>query len=83
MSETVKKRLSRGGRIVIPAEMRKRLGMEIGDNVNIEIRGESLYVTTSGSALQRLQGRFKKNVPHGLSLVDELIAERRAEAMKE
>lgn len=83
MSGIVRTKLTQGGRIVIPAEMRKQLGMEIGDQVNIEIRGESLQVTTSRSALRRLQEHLKKCVPPGVSLVDELIDERRREAENE
>ncbi len=83
MSEIVRTKLTQGGRIVIPAEMRKRLGMEIGDSLNIEIRNDSLQVTTMRSALRRIQRLLKKHIPPGVSLVDELIADRRKEAANE
>jgi AbrB family looped-hinge helix DNA binding protein len=83
MSEVVRTRLAQGGRIVIPKEMRERLGVEIGDQLNLELRGDSLTVTSSQAALRRLQKRLKKLIPPGVSLVDELIAERREEAKNE
>lgn len=83
MSDIVRTKLTQGGRIVIPAEMRKRLGMEIGDSLNIEIRNDSLQVTTMRAALRRIQKQLKKHIPPGVSLVDELIADRRKEAANE
>ncbi len=83
MSQTVKTKLTQGGRIVIPAEMRKKLGMEIGDNLNIELHGEALQVTTSRSALRRIQNQLRQNVPPEVSLVDQLIADRRKEVDSE
>jgi len=79
----VKTRVTQGGRIVIPADMRKRLGIEIGETVNIEENGDSFKVTTSRAALRRIQNSFKGLLPEGLSVVDELIADRRREAENE
>jgi len=42
-----------------------------------------LVVTTPEAALQKLQALVRKHVPEGVSLVDELLAERRAEATRE
>ncbi len=81
--QIVKTRVTQGGRIVIPAEMRKQLGIEIGENVNLELESDSLKVTTSQAALRRIQASLKKLVPEGVSLVDELIADRRREAENE
>ena len=79
----VKTRVTQGGRIVIPADMRKRLGIEIGETVNIEENEDSFKVTTSRAALRRIQNSFKGLVPEGVSIVDELIADRRREAENE
>lgn len=79
----VKTRVTQGGRIVIPAEMRRQLGIEIGENVNLELESDSVKVTTSHAALRRIQNSLKKLVPEGVSLVDELIADRRKEAKNE
>lgn len=80
MANNVRTRLAQGGRIVIPKDIRERLGIEIGDQLNLEVKGDSLTVTSSQAALRRLQKRLKKGIPSGVSLADELIAERREEA---
>jgi len=73
-----------GGRVVIPAEIRKRTGIEIGETVNIEVdEDESVRISSRKRALRRAQEEFRKRVPTGRSLVDELIAERRREAANE
>lgn len=79
----IRTKLTEGGRVVIPVELRKKLGMEIGDNLSIELRGDSLQITTGHAALRRIQKLVRKHVPAGVSLVDELIAERREEARNE
>ncbi|HLZ09654.1 MAG TPA: hypothetical protein VKT80_13770 [Chloroflexota bacterium] len=40
-------------------------------------------MTTREEAIRRIQARVRKYIPAGVSLVDELIAERRAEAKRE
>lgn len=81
--QIIKTRVTQGGRIVIPAEMRKQLGIEIGENVNLELKSDSLKITTGQAALRRIQNSLKNLVPEGVSLVDELIDERRKEAENE
>jgi AbrB family looped-hinge helix DNA binding protein len=81
--ETVRTKVAEGGRIVIPADIRREFGIEIGEIVNITPEADGLVITTPAMALRRLQRRFRKLVPAGVSLVDELIAERREEAANE
>ena len=77
-------KMTEGGRIVIPAEIRKRLGFEIGETFNLEIdEDDSLRVSSRIQSLRRAQQLFRKHVPEGVSVVDEFIAERRREAENE
>jgi AbrB family looped-hinge helix DNA binding protein len=76
-------RVTEGGRIVIPAELRRRFGIEIGESVTLTAEPDGLVITTPAMALRRLQKRFRSVVPEGVSLTDELIAERREEARNE
>lgn len=75
-----------GGKIVIPAELRRELGIKDGDSLVFE-RGEngSLELKTYGQVVKEVQAAFRAMRPAGKSgsVVDELIAERRAEAAKE
>src|SRR2546423_1453609 len=82
-SPRLRTRVGEGGRIVIPAEFRKALGLSIGDAIVIRLDGEELRIFTPAEGVRKAQEIIGKHVPQGVSLVDELIAERRAEAEHE
>jgi AbrB family looped-hinge helix DNA binding protein len=75
-------RVGEQGRIVIPANIRRKMLIEIGSMLVARIEDDKLILEKPDAVIQRLQARFKK-IPPGLSLADELIAERRAEAAHE
>lgn len=79
----LKAKVTQGGRIVIPAEMRKRYRMPIGGTVHLVDGEDGVLISTPELALRRLQKKFMGSVPEGVSVVDELIAERRKEAANE
>lgn len=83
MDNMVRTKVTQGGRIVIPADMRRRLGIEIGEDVSIALDGDSLRILTQKESIKRAQALVRKFVPKGVSLVDELIADRRREAANE
>lgn len=70
------------GRIVIPAALRKDMGLKPGDRLTARRDGDSLILEPSSVIRNRLQQRFR-DVPRETSLVDELIDERRREARAE
>ena len=72
-----------GGRMVIPAELRKSLGVRTGDQVVVDLKDGDLRVRSLDAVIQRAQARVRQYVPDHVSLVDELIADRRAEAARE
>ena len=82
MEQTATK-VDRHGRIVIPAEYRRALGLREGDPVMVQLDDGELRILTRAQAIRRAQEIVAKYVPPGRSLVDELIAERRAEAARE
>lgn len=77
--------MSQGGRVVIPKEYRKKLGLSEGDEVVwTEIDGQ-IVLTSRLRQIQRAQAlvaQYCQTTP-GVSVVDELIAERRADAARE
>jgi AbrB family looped-hinge helix DNA binding protein len=83
VNEVYRAKLNDEGRLVIPAACRKRLGMSPGQELLLQISEQGLLVYTPDLALKRLQDWVAVHVPPGVSLVDELIAERRAEAVRE
>ncbi len=73
------------GRIVIPAEMRSAMLVKPGDTVTGEVVDGVFRIVSPAVALQRVHSfaqKFKAENP-GVSVVDELIADRREEARKE
>ena len=71
------------GRIVIPARLRRTLGLKPGDRMTAALEDDRLVLERREVVLGRLQTAFTGVVPPGVSLVDELIKERRAEASRE
>ena len=72
-----------GGRLQVPAEYRRQLGVRDGDAVIMELVDGELRVRPLREALSRVQDRLRAYVPQGVSLSDELIADRRAAAERE
>jgi bifunctional DNA-binding transcriptional regulator/antitoxin component of YhaV-PrlF toxin-antitoxin module len=68
---------------VIPAEHRRALGLEIGDEVIVRVEDNELRILTRAEGVKRAQGLVRRHVKGSRSLVDELSAERRAEAKRE
>ena len=71
------------GRLLIPAESRQALGWDRGTDVVIESDGDSLRVITLDRFTQEVQALFGRHEPGRTLMSDELIAERRAEAVRE
>lgn len=76
-------RIAPGGRVVIPAEFRKALGVSVGDDLVMRLEDGGLRLRSRDAAIRRAQEIVHKYVPDGVSLADELIAERREEAARE
>ena len=76
-------KLSEGGRVVIPVEIRRELGLKDGDTVLWELADGEARLTTKAARVKRAQALVRRHVPAGASLADELIAERRREGLGE
>lgn len=84
MDETEVYTLSLGdrGRLVLPAPVRRRLGVEAGDRLIAIVDSDGVRLVSLREQVGRMAGMFRDVAP-GRSLVDELIADRRAEAARE
>src|SRR5215218_4862503 len=80
---STKVRLSREGRVVIPAAFRESLGLKEGDVLFTRLEDGEIVLLTPEAAMRRAQTIVRQFVPEGVSLVDELIEERRREAERE
>jgi AbrB family looped-hinge helix DNA binding protein len=76
--------VSEGGRVVIPAELRAKHGIGVGDVLMWQDDGDALVLTSRRAAIKRAQAIVAKyNKYPERSMVDELIRERREEAARE
>ena len=75
----IQMKVSDGGRVVIPVEIRQSMGLKEGDMVLWEVRDDVAILTTRLAQLRQAQALVRQFVPQAVSLTDELIAERRSE----
>jgi AbrB family looped-hinge helix DNA binding protein len=78
-----KTKMGQSGRVVIPAEYRRKLGLQAGDEIIMHLDEEGLRLYTPAQAVARAQALVRRYVPEGRDLAEELISERRAEAERE
>lgn len=83
MQTSSRTKLTEGGRVVIPAEFRRALGVQVGDELILRLENGELRLLTLDRAIAQAQEAVRKYVLAGRSLVDELLAERRAEAARD
>lgn len=76
-------KLAEGGRLVVPVAFRKEMGIEPGDQVFMEVVDGQLHVWSQKQAIARAQAQLRQLTGGKRSLVDELLAERRAEAERD
>lgn len=76
----VKGRVNENGRLVIPVEIRRRMGLEPGEVVLMELHDGTLRIDTYKTRIRRVQESFRKYAKPGTLSSDELIADRREAA---
>lgn len=75
--------LSKEGRVLIPASIRQQLGLRVGEPLTLFVVDGELRISSRLTALRKMQERLAPLWAPDVSVVDELIAERRAEAARE
>jgi AbrB family looped-hinge helix DNA binding protein len=81
--DVVKAKVDSQGRVLIPAAIRDAMKMKPGGHVAMYLDEDGLHLVTRHIASERLRREIATHVPEGVSLADELIADRRAEAARE
>ncbi len=74
--------IGKQGRVVIPADIRNKVGLNEGDILVVRAEEGRIVLEKRERVLDRVMNWFV-HVPADVSLADELIAERRAEATRE
>ena len=75
--------LDKHGRILIPASLRKQMGWETGQFLTLSVGKYGLQVLSQLQAIQEIQDEMRKYARPGVSVVDELIRERREEVRRD
>jgi bifunctional DNA-binding transcriptional regulator/antitoxin component of YhaV-PrlF toxin-antitoxin module len=71
------------GRLQLPKELLEAAGLRGGTKVYVGVNEDAIEILSPDAALDRAHKIVSRLVPPGVSLVDELIAERRREALME
>lgn len=80
--KSVEVHLGRQGRLVIPATLRRSLGLTEGDKLIAREEAGRLVLEKQDTIKERLKARFAK-VPQDRSLAEELIRERQEKSKRE
>jgi AbrB family looped-hinge helix DNA binding protein len=75
----IRTQISKGGRIVLPARLRKALEIQAGDEIVMRLENGSIRMIPLRQAVNLAQKAVRSYVPKGTSLVDALIQSRRDE----
>jgi len=75
--------IAKNGRMVLPAEARKALGLDDASQLRVEVTNDGIQITTPRQALMRARERIKNLVPSERSLSTEVIDDRREEVAQE
>lgn len=79
----VTSKINDNGRIVIPAPIRKNMGLNPGDVVVMSLEDGVLRIESQLAKIRRIQAEFKPFANPASLASDELIADRREEARRE
>ena len=75
--------ISKEGRVIIPAAVRRALGFKAGDALTLVVKDGELSLLRRQDALRNMQQRLRPLRDPASPAVDELLDERRAEAARE
>ena len=75
-----KSTINENGRIVIPAEIRKKMGLMAGDTVVMALEDGVLRIESQEVKIRRIQEELKEFAKPGKCASDELVTDRHAEA---
>jgi AbrB family looped-hinge helix DNA binding protein len=81
--EMQKVRMIEGGKLIVPAQMRRRLGIATGDSVLMGVADGELHIRPLSKALAEARALVREAVPAKVVLSDDLSTDRRAESARE
>jgi hypothetical protein len=78
-NSTLKIRIGAGGQFALSEEALRSAGLREGDTVFVHASEGEIQLLAPRTAMQQAQAMVRKLIPEGVSLVDELIEQRRRE----
>ena len=72
-----------GGRVVIPASLRKQLMMDVGSRIYLKLENGTLTIKTMDQVVKEVQHYFTSNKKYQGSMVDDFIESKRKEVQIE
>jgi AbrB family looped-hinge helix DNA binding protein len=78
--KSARARVDKQGRLLIPADMRRQLGMEPGVAVTLMVDDGTLSVITLEAAIKRLQDTMRKYTKGRTGILDEFLRDRRIDS---
>jgi AbrB family looped-hinge helix DNA binding protein len=81
--QTNRARVGSAGEIILPRHIREAMGLSEGDALVTSLEDGELRLMTLPVAVRKAQAIVRKYVPEGVSLVDELLEDRRREVERE
>jgi len=80
---SVSSKINQNGRIVIPAAIRREMGLKAGESLLMEVEDGVLRIESHRARIRRVSESLRQLIPPERCLSDELIADRREEARRE
>ncbi len=81
--QTQRARLISGGRLQVPANLRRQLGLVDGDQVIMRVVDGELHIRPARAALERIHAMLRPYARAGELVSDELIADRREQSLND
>lgn len=75
--------MQENGRVILPSELRRALGLQKGDRVVLEADGDRVTLTTARLRRRRAQAMVARHIKPEDGVVDAFLVEKRAEAARE
>ena len=81
--ENIRTNIDDNGRILIPAIIRKQYNIKSGDVYVIRMIEDEMHLVSLNKIIKEAQDLVRTYIPENISLVDELINDRRTQAEHE
>jgi bifunctional DNA-binding transcriptional regulator/antitoxin component of YhaV-PrlF toxin-antitoxin module len=82
-TQTYHIRIGDGRRFVLPSELCRSMDLDVGDTMVVRVERDYVVLSSVEHTIDRFQSLLAATIPAGVSLVDELIADRERMASHE